>query len=69
MEITMTHELENLANKTFRDEEFIQFQKEELFLDLEDLSDFRPIGEVLKQMSFNFYFLNQPKAIKENFHG
>ena len=55
MEITMTYELENLANKTFRDEEFIQFQKEELFLDLEDLSDFRPIGEVLKQMSFNFY--------------
>ena len=51
----MTHELENLVNKTFRDEEFIQFQKEELFLDLEDLSDFRPIGEVLKQMSFNFY--------------
>ena len=55
MEITMTYELENLANKTFRDEEFIQFQKEEMFLDLEDLSDFRPIGEVLKQMSFNFY--------------
>ena len=51
----MTYELENLANKTFRDEEFIQFQKEELFLDLEDLSDFRPIGEVRKQMSFNFY--------------
>ena len=30
----MTYELENLANKTFRDEEFIQFQKEELFVNV-----------------------------------
>ena len=41
----MTYELENLANKTFRDEEFIQFQKEELFLDLEIYLTSAPSGK------------------------
>ena len=65
----MTYELENLANKTFRDEEFIQFQKEELFLDLEDLSDFRPHRGSPETNVIQFLFLNQTIAVKENFHG
>lgn len=51
----MTHELLEIENRILRDEEFIHSQSEELFSDLEDLSEFRSIGDVIKQMSFNFH--------------
>jgi len=55
MEITMTYELLELETHTLRDEEFIVSQSEETFSELDDLSDFRSIGDVIKQMSFNFH--------------
>jgi len=55
MEITMTHELLEIENRILRDEEFIHSQSEDMFSDLEDLSEFRSIGDVIKQMSFNFH--------------
>ena len=55
MEITMTLELLEIENRILRDEEFIQSQTEDTFSDLEDASHFRAIGDVLKQMSFNFH--------------
>ena len=55
MEITMTHELLEIENRILRDEEFIHLQAENLFSDLEDLSDFRSIGDVINQMSLNFH--------------
>ena len=55
MEITMTHELLELENRILRDEEFIHLQSEEMFYDLGDYSEFRSIGDVIKQMSFNFH--------------
>ena len=55
MEITMTHELLEIENRILRDEEFIHSQSEEMFSDLEDYSEFRSIGDVIKQMSFNFH--------------
>ena len=53
MEITMTHELLEIENRILRDEEFIHSQSEDLFSDLENLSEFRSIGDVIEQMSFN----------------
>ena len=55
MEITMTNELLEIENRILRDEEFIHLQAENQFSDLEDLSDFRSIGDVINQMSFNFH--------------
>ena len=55
MEITMTHELLEIENRILRDEEFIHSQSEDIFSDLEDLSEFRSIGDVIKQMSFTFH--------------
>ena len=55
MEITMTYELLELETHTLRDEEFIVSQSEDMFSELDDLSDFRSIGDVIKQMSFNFH--------------
>ena len=55
MEITMTFELLKIENRILRDEEFIHSQTEETFSDLEDASHLRAIGDVLKQMSFNFH--------------
>ena len=55
MEITMTHELFEIENRIFRDEEFIHSQSEDMFSDLQDYSEFRSIGDVIKQMSFNFH--------------
>ena len=51
----MTHELLEIENRILPDEEFIHSQSEDMFSDLEDLSEFRSIGDVIKQMSFNFY--------------
>ena len=51
----MTFELLKIENRILRDEEFIQSQTEETFSDLEDASHLRAIGDVLKQMSFNFH--------------
>ena len=55
MEITMTHELLEIENCILRDEEFIHSQSGEMFPDLEDYSEFRSVGDVIKQMSFNFH--------------
>jgi hypothetical protein len=55
MEITMTHALLEIENRILRDEEFIHSQSEDMISDLEDLSEFRSIGDVIKQMSFNFH--------------
>ena len=55
MEITMTHELLEIENHILRDEEFVHSQSEDIFSDLEDISEFRSIGDVIKQMSFNFH--------------
>ena len=55
MEITMTNELLEIENRILRDEEFIHLQAENQFSDLEDLSDFRSIGDVINQMSCNFH--------------
>ena len=55
MEITMTTELLEIENRILRDEDFIHLQAENQFSDLEDLSDFRSIGDVINQMSFNFH--------------
>ena len=55
MEITMTYELLELETHIIRDEEFIVSQSEDTFSELDDLSDFRSIGDVIKQMSFNFH--------------
>ena len=54
MEITMTFELLEIENRILRDEEFIHSQSEDMFSDLEDWSEFRSIGDVIKQISFNF---------------
>ena len=51
----MTNELLEIENRILRDEEFIHLQAENLFSDLEDLSDFRSIGDVINQMSLNFH--------------
>ena len=51
----MTFELLEIENRILRDEEFIQSQSEDSFSYLEDVSDLRAIGDVLKQMSFNFH--------------
>lgn len=51
----MTYELLELETHTLRDEEFIVSQSEDMFSELDDLSDFRSIGDVIKQMSFNFH--------------
>ena len=51
----MTHELLEIENRILRDEEFIHSQSEEMFTDLEDVSEFRSIGDVINQMSFNFH--------------
>ena len=50
----MTYELLEIETRILRDEEFIQTQSEDQFSDLEDLSDFRSLGDVIKQMSFDF---------------
>ena len=55
MEFTMTYELLEIETCILRDEEFIQIQSEDQFSDLEDLSDFRSLGDVIKQMSFDFH--------------
>ena len=62
----MTHELLELENRILRDEEFIHSQSEDKFSDLEDLSEFRSIGDVIKQMSFNS-IPNQQPIQKENY--
>ena len=54
MEITMTNDMLEIENRILRDEEFIHSQSEDMFSDLEDYSEFRSIGDVIKQMSFNF---------------
>lgn len=54
MEFTMANELLEIENRILRDEEFIHSLSEDMFSDLEDLSEFRSIGDVIKQMSFNF---------------
>ena len=54
MEITMTHELLEIENRILRDEEFIQSQREDRLSDLEDVTNFRAIGDVIKQMASNF---------------
>mgnify|MGYP001455504645 CR=1 FL=1 len=51
----MTYELLEIETRILRDEEFIQIQSEDHFSDLEDLSDFRSLGDVIKQMSFDFH--------------
>ena len=51
----MTNELLEIENRILRDEDFIYLQAENQFSDLEDLSDFRSIGDVINQMSFNFH--------------
>ena len=56
MEITMTHELLEIENRILRDEEFIHSQSEDMVSDLEVYCEFRSIGDVIKQMSFNFHY-------------
>ena len=51
----MTYELLEIERRIIGDEEFIQMQSENQFSDLEDLSDFRSLGDVIKQMSFDFH--------------
>ena len=51
----MTYELLEIETRILRDEEFIQIQSEDQFSDLEDLSDFRSLGDVIKQMPFDFH--------------
>ena len=54
MEITMTFELLEIENRILRDEEFIRSQREDSLSDLEDVTNFRAIGDVIKQMASNF---------------
>lgn len=51
----MTRELLEIENRILRDEEFLHSQSEDMFSDLQDYSEFRSIGDVIKQMSFNFH--------------
>ena len=56
MEITMTLDLLELENRILRDEEFIHSQSEDMVSNLEVYCEFRSIGDVIKQMSFNFHY-------------
>ena len=55
MEITMTYELLEIENRILRDEEFIHSQSEDMVSDLEVYSEFRSIGDLIKQMPFKFH--------------
>ena len=50
----MTFELLEIENRILRDEEFIQSQREDRLSDLGDVTNFRAIGDVIKQMVSNF---------------
>ena len=50
----MTFELLEIENRILRDEEFIQSQRDDRLSELEDVTNFRAIGGVIKQMASNF---------------
>ena len=55
MEITMPQDVLNLESDIPRDEEFIETLAEDFSQDSKDSSDFRSIGDVLKQMAFRIW--------------
>jgi hypothetical protein len=55
MEITMTSDLLTLEIQLIRERALTANSTQALFADLEDDTEFRAIGDVLKQLSFNFH--------------
>ena len=55
MEITMTSELLTTEIQRLREKVFTANSTEGLFADLEDDTEFKAIGDVLKQFSFSFH--------------
>jgi hypothetical protein len=55
MEITMTSDLLTTEIQLIRERALTANSTQELFADLEDDTEFRAIGDVLKQLSFTFH--------------
>jgi|TARA_B110000444_G_C18384609_1_gene386418 hypothetical protein len=60
MEITMTSDLLTTEIQLIRERALTANSTQALFADLEDDTEFRAIGDVLKQLSFTFHSQSNP---------